>query len=163
MLWVLEKSKVIFHQEKFNVLQLYTLLKLNNLHMTKKESYETPKISRDEVLTALKSCSAGLEDPANIDLETPTGRAAWDLYEAWQEQLDNEAVELSAEWTKNNIDKNMIMVDAGFHGKSYLESILDWIDLDRENVEQNEEIDEAVKAETLAYIDGVVTRVQGLL
>ncbi len=96
--------------------------------LTMGEDSETPKITRQEVVDALRKGKASGE-PSPYANGTPEAEAAQDLLDQWYKQLDDEAkaVGTPVALIEANIEKNTILIEAGYNDTEMLDSVIEWL------------------------------------
>ena len=99
------------------------------------------KISRQQVIDAYKKfIERGIISPDALDLDDPEVALANKLFYKWMAQIDMEAEGNHDAGLRNDFEKTMLYVDAGFNDPEYLKDILGFLySIDTPNAEKDTE------------------------
>ena len=120
----------------------------------------TEKISREQAMEAFKEFS-GAGDPAALDENDPGVVEANKLFESWDSQREEETRGDADATMAHNFEKTMFYVDAGFHDKTYLGDVLEWLGQDAMEAEKDLSNFSGVKLRS--DIGNAMKKIRGLL
>jgi len=115
--------------------------------------FEKPEmeITKDEAMSAYKKfVDKGITTPDKLDLDDPEVIEANKKFDQWRGQEDKKAAGNPELELRNDLNKTMFYVDAGFTDKDYLEEVLDdWLAQDTLDVGKQAGDPERIKTRDL--------------
>ncbi len=96
--------------------------------LTMGEDSETPKITRQEVVDALRKGKASGEPSPYAD-GTPEAAAAQDLLDKWYKQVEEDSKAVGTEVAKiaGVVEMNTILIEAGYNDPEMLGQAIEWL------------------------------------
>jgi hypothetical protein len=93
--------------------------------ITKNESIE--EISYEEVLKAFRKLSSKATDPQDLDIGDAEVKQANKLFNDWSRQQELKTKDNYDDYMRFSLLQNMLFIEAGFHGRDYLEDVKSWL------------------------------------
>jgi len=121
------------------------------------------EITREGAMAAYKQfVDKGITNPDDLDLNDPSVLAANKLFYKWQKQGNEEAKDNCEHGLRNNLDKTMFYIDAGFTDREYLDKVLnDW--LAQDTLDTEKQIDNPDRAMTRRLYSEAIRKIRKLL
>ncbi len=85
------------------------------------------QVSYDEVLDAFKKLSSKADDPQELDENDQEVKQAYKLFNNWSRQQELKTKNSHDDYMRFSLLQNMLFIEAGFHGKDYLEDVKSWL------------------------------------
>lgn len=157
-LWIIERLESLNKKKQKEDRKKYESIEETKINL---EAISGPQIPREEVLEAYRNLSQKVESPDDLNQDDPEVKLAERKYKIWMKQTEMEGKTDENFRLRNNFERTMLFVDAGFVGKNYLSDVLGWVYQDSADVEKD--LNDPSKVELRSDMAKAMLRIRALL